>query len=136
MTVRRMTVVRCPGTMDRPMIKIANSTLEDMGFEMGTAIEVSYVRRGEIIIRKLKDKHEPDNLQKQPAGPVSHSGPSASGRACATESTGHAEGGASNARACEATMRDMQSHRYVLRGQSNNLYAQNAGAHRGAMRVE
>ena len=63
MTVKRMTVVRNPGTMDRPMIKLANATLEDMGFEMGTPIEVSY-QRDLITIRNLNDNHESNNLQK------------------------------------------------------------------------
>jgi len=62
MTVRRQTVVRNPGTFDRPLIKIANSTLEDMGFEMGTPIEVSY-QQNLITIRNINNQHEHNNVQ-------------------------------------------------------------------------
>lgn len=115
MTVRRMTVVRCPGTMDRPMIKIANSTLEDVGFEMGTAIEVLY-QRDEIVIRKLKDYHEPNNVQKEPAGPVPNT--------VSTGATAEAEAGrVSDQRASATALRDIQSLSYVLGGHGRPCHA-------------
>lgn len=132
MTVRRMTVVRCPGTMDRPMIKIANSTLEYMGFEMGTAVEVSY-QRGVITVRKLDDHHEPDNLQ-QPASPLTS--PTPPGGACEEASARHPKRGAPVSKECAATLRNVQSLCYLLGGHRNPLYAQNTGAYRSAMRIE
>ena len=55
MTTRRMTVVRAPGTYDKPMIRITNKLLVSAGFKMGTAVKVTY-QRGIITIKKLKEK--------------------------------------------------------------------------------
>jgi hypothetical protein len=43
--------------------------LEDVGFEMGSKIEVCY-QQNLIIIRKVNDYHEPNNVQKQPSYPL------------------------------------------------------------------
>ena len=60
--IRRMSVVRTPGTEDRPMIRIANRFLSDAGFEIGGTVEVHY-QNGVIIIKKLNE-HESNNIQK------------------------------------------------------------------------
>jgi antitoxin component of MazEF toxin-antitoxin module len=57
-----MSVVRTPGTNDKPMIRIANKFLADANFSIGSTVEVSY-ERNIIIIKKL-NKHEYNNLQK------------------------------------------------------------------------
>ena len=54
--IRRMSVVRTPGTEDKPMIRIANRFLSDAGFKIGSTVEVSY-QSGVIIIKKLNE-HE------------------------------------------------------------------------------
>lgn len=69
MTVRRMTVVRCPGTMDRPMIKIANSTLETMGFTMGASIEITY-QEGLLIVKKIDKTYDANKSLQEPRCPV------------------------------------------------------------------
>ncbi len=81
MTVRRMKVVRSPGSETRPEIRISNSWLFPAGFGVGTPIEVTY-QKDKIIIRKLEDKHESNFLQGQPAGPI----PIPTNSVCAKES--------------------------------------------------
>ena|SRR3989344_6675583 len=54
-SMRRMTVVRAPGTYATPMIKISNRMLVTAGFGIGTPIEVRYDRN--IITVKVID-HE------------------------------------------------------------------------------
>lgn len=49
--IRKMLVVRTPCTNSRPMIRISNQMLADMGFEIGMVIEVSY-DQDIIIIKK------------------------------------------------------------------------------------
>jgi hypothetical protein len=94
MTVRRMTVVRSPGTMDTPMVKIANQLLETIGFNMGTPIEVTY-RQGEIVIKTLRNQYGSNQLQ-QPAGPITNS--TASDTADTKASAGNERVGESNPR--------------------------------------
>ena len=62
MTVRRMVVVRSPGTDRRPEIRISNTWLLLAGFVVGTPIEVFY-NRGVITIRTIRE-HEQRNIQK------------------------------------------------------------------------
>src|SRR3989344_8851229 len=83
MTVRRMSIVRCPGTMDRPMLKVTNSQLEAVGFTMGTPVEITY-QEGLLIVKKMN--HEPNNVQK-PASPVTNPAAS-SGTASAEDGAG------------------------------------------------
>src|SRR3989344_2142308 len=131
MSVRRQTVVRNPGTLDCPMIKIANSTLEDMGFEMGTAIEVSY-QQNLITIRNIT-QHEHNNIQTP--HPVTN--PTSSGRVDATESDGHAGSGARDAEGNPKALRDVSIHSHVQRGYR---YACNVpartGTHSGTVPLE
>ena len=54
--VRRMIVYRAPCTNDSPMIRIANKMLADMGFKVGTRIEVSYAK-GIITIKKINHEN-------------------------------------------------------------------------------
>ena len=60
---RKMSIVRTPGTMDKPMIRIANRFLSDAGLKIGDAIEVSY-SRGIITVKKLQ-KNEYNNIQEK-----------------------------------------------------------------------
>ena len=52
MTARQMTIVRAPSTNNTPMLRIVNKTLRAMGFDIGTAVAVSY-RPGVIVIKKV-----------------------------------------------------------------------------------
>lgn len=136
MTVKRQTVVRNPGTMDKPMIKIANSTLEDMGFEMGTPIEVSY-QRGLITIRNLNDNHESNNLQ-NPASPVTH--PASSG-ASDTEDAGASDGHAGRGEPdptdiTKVVPNPIQPLRYVLTGSWRYGDSEDARTHRSQVRAQ
>ena len=54
MTVRKMLIVRAPGTDRNPMLRISNSFLLLAGFKVGTAIEVSY-QPGLITIKKISN---------------------------------------------------------------------------------
>jgi len=56
-STRKMVVVRAPGSDDTPMIRITNKLLADVGFEIGTGIEVSY-RKDKITIKKLDKNYE------------------------------------------------------------------------------
>src|SRR3990167_961884 len=131
MTVRRQTVVRNPGTMDRPMIKIANSTLEDMGFEMGTPIEVSY-QRDLITIRNI-NQHEHNNIQT----PHPVTDPTSPSGVDATEGDGHAGSGARDAEGNPKALRDVPVYRYILRGYGYpcNVPAR-TGTHSGSVSLE
>jgi len=60
---RKMSVVRTPGTNDKPMIRIANKFLADANFSIGSTVEVSY-ERNIIIIKKLNKQYEFNNIQK------------------------------------------------------------------------
>ena len=93
MTVRRMVVVRSPGTETRPEIRISNSWLLLAGFTVGASIEVAY-QKNKIIITKIETNHE-HNLQK-PKRPFSVPTAQASGATAPRESDGHAERGASD----------------------------------------
>ena len=59
---RRMSVVRSPGTTEKPMIRIANNFLVDADFSIGNTVEVSYDQS--IIIIKKINKHVYNNIQK------------------------------------------------------------------------
>ena len=61
--VRKMSVVRTPGTGDKPMIRIANRFLLDYGFKIGSTVEVSY--QPGVIIIKLNKKYESNNIQEK-----------------------------------------------------------------------
>ena len=50
---RSMVVVRAPGTSNKPMLRVSNRLLTNAGFNIGTAIEVTY-ERSIITIRKIK----------------------------------------------------------------------------------
>lgn len=50
---RAMVVVRAPSTNNKPMIRITNELVSTSGFDIGTAILVSY-QRDIITITKLK----------------------------------------------------------------------------------
>ena len=130
MTVKRQTVVRNPGTMDKPMIKIANSTLEDMGFELGTPIEVSY-QRDLITIRNIN--HEHDNIQT----PHPVADPTPSNRGDEEKGDGHAGSGTRDAEGNPEALRDVPVYRYVLRGYGyvGNIPAR-TGTHRGTVPLE
>lgn len=78
---RRMHVVRQPGTYDRPMIRIANSALQQAGFKLGTPFAITY-QSNLLTIKKLK--HEHNDISKTavpfaPSGP--HDAPDEHGRA-------------------------------------------------------
>ena len=60
--IRKMSIVRKPGTSSVSMIRIANGFLSDAGFEIGGTVEVLY-RNGVIIIKKLNE-HE-SNIHKE-----------------------------------------------------------------------
>jgi hypothetical protein len=51
--VRRMVIVRAPGTNNKPMIRISNNILAHAGFTIGTRIEITY-ERDIITIKKIK----------------------------------------------------------------------------------
>ncbi len=55
-SLRRMVIVRAPGTIDIPMLRISNSFLAGAGFEINTRIEVFY-EKGRITITKLASEH-------------------------------------------------------------------------------
>lgn len=61
MTVRRMVIVRAPGTQKNPMVRISNSFLVLAGFKIGTPIEISY-QQSVITIKKLDSSYEHCNL--------------------------------------------------------------------------
>ena len=52
---RAMVVVRAPSTTDKPMIRIINELIKTVGFDVGTAILVSY-QRDIITITKLTNQ--------------------------------------------------------------------------------
>ncbi len=52
---RAMVVVRAPSTNDKPMIRITNELIKTVGFDVGTAIRVSY-QRDIITITKLTNQ--------------------------------------------------------------------------------
>lgn len=62
---RTMSVVRTPGTDNKPMIRIANNFLADADFSIGSTVEVSY-QHNIIIIKKIKHEY---NIQE--TNPVS-----------------------------------------------------------------
>jgi hypothetical protein len=52
-TVRRMKIVRAPGTNDKPMIRIQNRFLSESGFVIRDTFDVTY--QSELItIQKIK----------------------------------------------------------------------------------
>jgi len=113
------------------MIKIANATLEDMGFEMGTPIEVSY-QRDLITIRNI-NQHEHNNIQT----PHPITNPTPSDRACAEKSDGHTRSGTRDAEGNPEALRDVPVYRYFLRGYgyAGNIPAR-TGTHRGTVPPE
>ena len=135
MTVRRMVVVRTPGTTDTPCIRISNRMLEAVSkLAVGTPIEVIY-RKDEITIRKVNDHYEPNNLQGKPVCPVSHPAPTF-GAACAEEGAGHPRGGTSHSGGSPEPMRDVRALRYVLRGHWSPIHGQNAGTDSRTVRAQ
>src|SRR3989344_6909094 len=82
-SMRRMTVVRAPGTYATPMIKISNRMLVAAGFGIGTPIEVRYDRN--IITVKVIDYEYQLQSSRSPF-PV----PTASSEASAGKVVGHA----------------------------------------------
>lgn len=114
---RHMRVVRLPGSLDKPMIQISNSVLEDMGFEMGAKIEVHY-QENLIVIRKITN-YEPNNVQNQTNPVTNPAGPGAPSAADAGESHEHErERGPSRAKSVAETLREPTTPmRFVLRGQ-------------------
>lgn len=54
--VRKMVVIRAPGTNDKPAIRIVNKWLVEAGFVIGTQIEVSY-QPDIITIKKLNHEN-------------------------------------------------------------------------------
>ena len=60
-STRKMSVVRTPGTDNKPMIRIANNFLAGADFSIGSTVEVSYGHN--IIIIKKITKHEHNNIQ-------------------------------------------------------------------------
>lgn len=87
--MRRMTVVRAPGTDETPMIKIANQLLKAAGFGIGTPVEVAY---GPGIIT-VKIINHANHLQ-TPQRPVAHS--AASVQADARKGVGYSRYGKSS----------------------------------------
>lgn len=63
MTSRKMVVTYAPGgSKEKPMIRISNNFLKTVGFEIGTAIEVTY-EENIITINKVKEtNYEHSNI--------------------------------------------------------------------------
>lgn len=119
--MRRMTVVRAPGTDALPMIKIANRMLSAAGFGIGTAVGITY-GRGIITIKTLDHEHQ---LQ-EPRSPVSLS--AASREADAGESDGHARRGEpSPTDVTKAVPIPVQPLGYVFSGHYYHGKPQNSG---------
>src|SRR3989344_701055 len=110
MTVRRMTIVRSPGTDSTPMLKISNLLLPIMGFAIGAPVMVAY-QPGIITVKILNHEHQ---LQKS-SSPISL--PSAS---CATNAgkidgpTGRSESNSTDV--TKAVPTSPQPLRYILTG--------------------
>lgn len=111
MTVRRMTVVRTPGTDDKAMIRLTSNTmLTSAGFTVGTEIEVTY-ERNIITIKTLNHEH---HLQ-APTSPLPL--PVAFGASDAGEIYGHVGRSESNPTAVtKAVPTSPQPLRYILAG--------------------
>ncbi len=65
MITKTMTISRAPGTERTPMVKIANSALDAMGFRIGSKVVVAYERERNVINISLKNNYE-SNIQKSP----------------------------------------------------------------------
>lgn len=125
MTIRMMTVVRTPGTDNKPMVKIANQLLLTMGFAIGVPIEVTY-EQGLISIRRLDNNYEPNNNLQAPSGPVAISA------ASCTDDAGEGDGYAGRRKpgptdVAEVVPSTVQPMRYVLSGHWYYGHRQNAG---------
>ena len=62
MITKHMTISRAPGTENTPMVKIANRTLDAMGFGIGAAVVVAYEQERNVISISLRTKHESSNV--------------------------------------------------------------------------
>ena len=64
MITKTMTVSRAPGTENTPMVKIANRTLDSMGFRIGSkvVVEYEYERERNVISISLRTNHESNNV--------------------------------------------------------------------------
>ena len=60
MITKNMTISRAPGTENTPMVKIANRTLDAMGFKIGSKVVVAYEYESErnVISISLRTNHE------------------------------------------------------------------------------
>lgn len=68
MITKHMTISRAPGTENTPMVKIANHTLDAMGFGIGAAVVVAYEQERNVISISLRTKYEQRNvLSKAPS---------------------------------------------------------------------
>ena len=123
MTVRHMTVVRAPGTMNKPSIRIANNLLAGAEFTIGTAIEVTY-QRGIITITKINQQHGHNNISE--TNPVTDPTTNASGAVDATTGDGYTGPRASDSQRNQEAMRTIRPLRYVLRGHWHTVSAQDA----------
>lgn len=72
---RRMSVVRCPSTDRKPMIRISNKFLENFDFRISDSIEINY-QLGKITIVKLQNQHD---YKLQKPCPVANSTANSSG---------------------------------------------------------
>lgn len=62
MITKCMTISRAPGTENTPMVKIANRTLDAMGFGIGASVVVAYEQERNVISISLGTKHESNNV--------------------------------------------------------------------------
>ena len=49
--ITTMTVVRCPGTDKKPMVKISNAALTEIGLHIGDKILVTYEKHKITIVK-------------------------------------------------------------------------------------
>lgn len=68
MITKHMTVTRAPGTERTPMVKIANSALDAMGFNIGSKVVVAYEQERNVISISLKTNYESNNVSAPGAG--------------------------------------------------------------------